>query len=61
MTRELAEELASAGACIVSGLAYGSDRVAAEGALDAEGNDYPTIAVLGTGLMLYIKREQRCL
>lgn len=49
VTRELAEELASAGACIVSGLAYGLDRVAAEGALDAEGNDYPTIAVLGTG------------
>lgn len=49
MARQLAEDLARSGACIVSGLAYGLDRVAAEGALDAEGNDYPTIAVLGNG------------
>ena len=49
VTRELAEELASAGACIVSGLAYGLDRVAAEGALDAQGNDYPGIAVHRAG------------
>lgn len=49
VTRRLAEDLANSGACIISGLAYGLDRVAAEGALDAQGNDYPTIAVLGTG------------
>ena len=35
MARQLAEDLARSGACIVSGLAYGLDRVAAEGALDA--------------------------
>ncbi len=49
MARRLAEDLARSGACIISGLAYGLDRVAAEGALDAQGNDYPTIAVLGNG------------
>ena len=49
MARQRAEDLARSGACIVSGLAYGLYRVAAEGALDAEGNDYPTIAVLGNG------------
>lgn len=48
-TFQIAKELASAGACVVSGMAYGLDRVAAEGALDAAENDYPTIAVLGTG------------
>lgn len=42
-------ELAGAGACVVSGLAYGIDAAAARGALKSE-SDYPTIAVLGCGV-----------
>lgn len=50
VTFQIANELANAGACVVSGMAYGLDRVAAEGALASEENNYPTIAVLGTGV-----------
>ncbi len=46
---ELSRELAESGACVVSGLAYGIDCASAEGALAAENNAYPTIAVLGSG------------
>lgn len=50
MAYRFAQELAQAGACIVSGLAYGVDCIAALGALAAEKNDFPTIAVLGCGV-----------
>ncbi len=49
VAKELAKELAGCGACIVSGLARGVDRLVAEGALEAENSDYPTVAVLGNG------------
>jgi DNA processing protein len=42
-------ELASRGACVVSGLAYGIDAKAHIGALDSSAS-FPTIAVLGNGL-----------
>jgi len=48
-TLALAQELAESGCCIISGMAYGIDCLAAEGALKAENNDYPTVAVLGGG------------
>lgn len=54
MAYRFAKELAEADACIVSGLAYGVDCIAALGALAAERNDFPTIAVLGCGVdMVY--------
>lgn len=46
--RRFGRELAAAGCCIVSGLAYGADVTAARGALESE-SDYPTVAVLGCG------------
>jgi DNA processing protein len=49
VAKELSRELAENGVCVVSGLAYGIDCICAEGALEAENNAYPTIAVLGSG------------
>ncbi|NQV72287.1 DNA-protecting protein DprA [bacterium] len=54
----LAFELARSGICVVSGLAYGIDRAAHEGALDAGGK---TIAVLGSGVHQIYPREHRAL
>ncbi len=38
------------GAVVISGMASGIDACAARGAMDCEDSDYPTVAVLGTGV-----------
>lgn len=48
MGRALAEN----GCTVISGLAPGCDSYAHEGALMAEGNDFPTVAVLGQGVLV---------
>ncbi len=50
LAHTLSQALAESGACVVSGLAYGIDCIAALGALNAKENPYPTIAVLGCGV-----------
>jgi DNA processing protein len=50
----LARHVATAGVCVVSGLARGIDTAAHQGALAADGN---TVAVLGTGIDVAYPRE----
>lgn len=45
-------KLAECGATVVSGLAYGCDSYAHDGALKAPNNPYPTAAVLGQGVLV---------
>ncbi len=63
------KELASNGACVISGMAAGCDSEAAWGALSAADAEYPTIAVLGSGIdviypannrKLYDEISERC-
>ncbi|MEO7043600.1 MAG: DNA-processing protein DprA [Gemmatimonadaceae bacterium] len=58
VARELATALASAGACIVSGMAFGIDAIAHRAALDVDGL---TAAVLGTGIDVVYPRGNRAL
>lgn len=50
IAEKLSGELAECGCCIVSGMAYGIDKIAAEAALKAGKEECPTIAVLGCGV-----------
>lgn len=58
IARELSTALASAGACIVSGMAFGIDAVAHRAALDAGGT---TAAVLGAGVDVVYPRSHSAL
>lgn len=49
VTEMFVREIAEAGCCVISGLAYGIDALAARMALESK-SDYPTVAVLGTGV-----------
>lgn len=52
-------ELAKNGVTIVSGLAYGCDSLAAQGALSAAEQKYPTAAILGQGVCTGKNRRHR--
>jgi len=56
IAREISNKLADHGYTIVSGLAYGIDAAAHEGALESGGH---TIAVLGSGLLQIYPRQHR--
>ncbi len=58
VTRELSAALASAGACIVSGMAFGIDAIAHRAAMECGG---VTAAVLGAGIDVIYPRTHRWL
>ncbi len=58
VARELSSALASAGACIVSGMAFGVDAIAHRAALECGG---ATAAVLGTGIDIVYPRSHAAL
>lgn len=60
IARLFGNDFAKRGATVVSGLAAGIDGEAARGALDAAEAEYPTVAVLGTGIdVIYPKTNER--
>lgn len=59
VTRDIAYDLSCAGACIVSGMAYGLDALASKAALENKDNEYPTVAVLGSGVDVIYPQENR--
>ena len=60
MAETFSYALASAGACVVSGLAAGVDTCAARGALAVTDADCPTVAVLGSGIdVVYPRGNER--
>lgn len=52
-------QLAECGACIVSGMAYGIDKMAAIAALERSKAEISTIAVLGSGVDVVYPEENR--
>lgn len=48
--KNLSKDLSRAGCTVISGLAYGIDAIAAEGALSCRESEYPAVAVLGSGV-----------
>ncbi len=53
-------ELAEHGACVISGMALGCDASAAIGALRSRSSEYPTLAVLGSGIdVIYPQSNKR--
>lgn len=52
MSTVFGRTLADYNMTIVSGLAYGCDSMAAQGALKSENSDIPTVAVLGQGVLV---------
>ena len=57
---KLAAELAASGVCVISGLAYGIDCIAARAAIEnAREDSFPTIAVLGSGVDVVYPAENR--
>jgi len=59
--RRLSGELAQNGACIISGMAYGVDKIASEAALEHSRGGCPTIAVLGCGVDVAYPPDNRAL
>ncbi len=52
MSKMFAKTFAENGMTVVSGLAYGCDAFAAQGALSCPDSSFPTVAVLGQGVMI---------
>lgn len=59
MAGYFAEKLVENGACIISGMAVGCDSIAAQGALKVRSSEYPTIAVLGSGIDIVYPSSNR--
>lgn len=59
MAEHFGRELAKCGATVVSGLAVGCDAAASRGALSAPENDYPTVAVLGSGVRVVYPQKNK--
>ena len=59
VARLFSHAFSTAGATVISGMASGVDASAARGALDCVGADYPTVAVLGTGVDLVYPAANR--
>lgn len=55
----LSRQLSDQGVCVISGLAYGIDGESSRGALASIKSDYPTVAVLGTGVDVVYPNQNR--
>ena len=59
MADYFARKLVENGACIISGMAVGCDSIAAASALKIKSSDYPTVAVLGSGIDIVYPSSNR--